>query len=193
MVDVHDNPVELLLSNEGEDRPATLVALLALAYGLPLTTILAARWNEFDMVAQVWRFPGGGAVPLTPPILRLMGLYLFTNGGEPNSLLVPGRDGEQLSEYEVEWRVYQLARGKFTVRELRDLVRERYKYFETASERIEAYVGELLAKRVGHERITSFRHNTSTHLRNRLGDWHREICLSELLGADSDKGPPSGH
>ncbi|MDG9876065.1 hypothetical protein N7592_23250 [Pseudomonas juntendi] len=193
MVDVHDNPVELLISNEDEDRPAMLVALLALAYGLPLTTILAARWSEFDMVAQVWRLPGGGGVPLTLPILRLMRLYLFTNGGEPNSLLVTGRDGGQLSEYEVEWRIYQLARGKFTVRELRDLVRERYKYFETASERIEAKVVELMAGRVGHERIASFRHNTSTNLRNRLGDWHREICLSELFGTDSDKGPRPGH
>ncbi len=191
-VAIYGSPVGLLIDNGREDRPAQLVALLALAYGLPLATILTARWNEFDLVARVWRLPSGGLVPLTPPILQLMRLYLFTNGSEPSSLLVTGKHGGQLSEYEAEWRVYYLTRGRFKLRELSDMVRTEYSYFETASERIEAHVIELTAKRVGHERIASFRHNTSTHLRNRLGDWHKEICLAELLEAESDKDSTLG-
>ncbi|MNU09942.1 hypothetical protein D3C72_2568110 [compost metagenome] len=57
-----------------------------------------------------------------------------------------------------------------------------YPYFETGSERIEAKVIEMTAKRKRPERIASFRHNTSTLLRRRLDEWHKAIRLGELLG-----------
>lgn len=191
-------PAELLIDTGGDDRPAMLVALLALAYGLPLTTILAARRGEFDLTAEVWRLPGGGRLPLTPPIMRLMRLHqlrlhLFTSGREPDSLMFTGQDGGQLSEDEVERRVQRLTRGSFTLSELRALVLSRYPYFETAPERIEARVIELTARREKPERIASFRHNTSTNLRRRLDEWHKAIRLGELLGVhNGDKRSNSG-
>lgn len=186
-------PAELLIDTGGDDRPAMLVALLAVAYGLPLTTILAARRDEFDLTAEVWRLPGGGLLPLTPPIMRLMRLHLlrlhlFTSGREPDSLLFTGQDGGPLSEDEVEQRVQRLTRGRFTLRYLRALVLIGYPYFETAPERIEARVIELTAKRERPERIASFRYNTLTFLRRRLDEWHKAIRLGELLGIhDGDK------
>lgn len=66
--------------------------------------------------------------------------------------------------------------------DLRTRVLSKYPWFENAPERIEAKVIELTPRRERPERIASFRHNTSTHLRRRLNEWHKAIRLSELLG-----------
>lgn len=184
-------PAELLIDMGGDDRPAMLVALLALAYGLPLKTILAARRSEFDLAAEVWRLLGGGLLPLSPPIMRLMRLHLlrqhlFTSRRQPDSLLFTSQAGGPLSEDEVERRVQRLTRGRFAMSDLRTRVLSKYPWFETAPERIEAKVIELTAKRERPERIASFRHNTSTHLRRRLDEWHKAIRLGELLGIHDD-------
>ncbi|HKS15113.1 MAG TPA: hypothetical protein VJS90_18940 [Pseudomonas sp.] len=191
-------PVELLVDTGGSDRPAMLVALLALAYGLPLASILAARWQQFDLSAKVWRLPSGEVLPLTPPMMQVMRLHLLhlnllrvhllTSGRLPDSLLFAGRDGGQWNQREVESRVRRLMRGRFTLSDLREVVLSRYTYFETAHVRIEARVIEMTARCEDPKRIDSFRHNTSTFLRRRLHEWHEAIRLDKLLrGYDSDR------
>lgn len=115
-------PAMLLIEAGASDRPAMLVALLTLAYGLPSASILGARRCDFDLATEVWRLPEG-LLPLTAPFLHLIRLHLLTCGSEPGSLLFTGHDGRQLSQDEAELRVLILTRSGFSLADLRDDVR----------------------------------------------------------------------
>lgn len=176
----HYEPAMLIIEAGATDRPAMLVALLTLSYGLPLASILGAHRRDFDLATEVWRLPDG-LLPLTPPFLYLVRSHLVTCGSEPGSPLFTGQDGRPLSPDEAERRVLILTRSWFSLDDLRDDVLGKFDYFPKVPARLSVLITKQTATGTTPEALESYQSSRLLMIRGRLHVWQQRIRLGELL------------
>jgi integrase len=170
-----------LLDGFDADSAATVLGLLALGYGQPVSVLLQAQWSDFDLQAGVW-WVDGEALPLTAPFVVLLKRYRLCCAGRDDRLFV-GHMGGSLSKAEANARVRELLREFFNLGDLRAITRHVCHDLGAAEWRAQR-LREYADLGATAEQVEALVCEFNGRLRRLVEAWHGDVlCVAAAMSA----------